>query len=108
VLPGASAAVLTWETRGEIQARGIGGGASIVKVSAGRGAKHPCAAVNRDGETLITWTEGTGWQRGGKLLWRLFDREGKPVGEIGHRDDLAAWNVGACLARPDGSFRVIY
>ena len=27
--------------------------------------KHPVLATNPSGETLLAWTEGTGWQRGG-------------------------------------------
>ena len=36
--------------------------------------KHPVLAVDANGQTLLAWTEGTGWQKGGSLAWQLFDR----------------------------------
>lgn len=40
----------------------------------GRDRKHPSLAANTAGETLLAWTDGTGWKRGGTLNWSLFNK----------------------------------
>jgi hypothetical protein len=72
-----------------------------------KGAKHPRVVANQRGETLVVWTEGTGWQRGGALAWQVFDQKGEPTGERGTRDGIPAWSYAAAFARPDGSFEIL-
>jgi hypothetical protein len=38
----------------------------------GKNRKHPAIAASAAGEVLLTWTDGTGWKRGGTLNWALF------------------------------------
>lgn len=45
--------------------------------------KHPVVLANQHGETLLAWTEGTAWQRGGTVAWQLFDSAGHAVGSKG-------------------------
>ena len=70
--------------------------------------KHPAVAVNKAGETLLVWTEGTGWQRGGALAWQMFGADGKPAGAPQRRDGVPVWGLAAAVAESDGSFTVIY
>lgn len=70
--------------------------------------KHPVVARNARGETLLAWTEGTGWKQGGSLAWQLYDRAGKPLGETGRAPGVAVWSLAAVFAAPDGNFTVIY
>jgi hypothetical protein len=71
--------------------------------------KHPVIAANARGETLLAWTEGTGWNKGGGLAWQLFGRDQKPLvqgqGRVG---DVPAWSMGAVAVRPDGGFVIVY
>lgn len=69
--------------------------------------KHPVAVGNAQGETLLAWTEGTGWQKGGAVAWQLYDKAGKPT-KKGRADGVPVWSLVASLARPDGSFVIIY
>jgi hypothetical protein len=70
--------------------------------------KHPSLAVNERGETLLVWTEGTGWNKGGSLAWQLFDPSGKPLSESGRVEGgVGAWSFGAAVAAP-GGFVVLY
>src|SRR5438128_9485861 len=39
--------------------------------------KHPAVAANRQGETILVWTEGMAWSKGGDLAWQVFDKDGK-------------------------------
>jgi len=71
-------------------------------------AKHPRIAVNARNESLLVWTEGTGWSRGGSLAWQLFDGKGNAVSPSGKAPALPAWSFAAAVARRDGTFVVFY
>ena len=66
-------------------------------------------AGNTRGETLLGWTEGTGWQKGGSLAWQLFDRSGRPMEEKGRLEGaVPVWGLATAGARPDGGFTIVY
>jgi hypothetical protein len=71
-------------------------------------AKHPVAVANPEGEILLAWTEGTGWNKGGSVAWQLYDRDGKPLSEKGRADDLPAWSLPTAFADPFGNFTIVY
>ena len=100
-----------WETGGQVFFGRVCG-ATVPKLMAapgeGKGRKHPRLAMNSRGETILLWTEGTGWQRGGSLAWQVFDRNGSPIGAKGSAPGAPTWSFGAVAARPDGSFTVLY
>jgi hypothetical protein len=70
--------------------------------------KHPSAAVGKNGEVLLAWTEGTGWQKGGSLAWQIFDANGNPAAEKGRASGVPVWGLVAAIAKPDGSFTIFY
>jgi hypothetical protein len=71
--------------------------------------KHPAVAGNARGDTLLVWTEGTGWKKGGSLAWQLFDRSGHPTAEKGRLEGaVPVWGMATAVSRPDGSFTIIY
>lgn len=73
------------------------------------GRKHPVIAANKRGETLLVWTEGMGWKKGGAVAWQLFDQSGQPIpAEGGRRDGVPVWSLVAAFARPDGGFVIVY
>lgn len=96
-----------WETGGRLFGQATDASEPTLLVS-GPGARHPSMASNSRGETLLVWTEGTGWNRGGSLGWRLFDAQGKPTVTGGKREDMPVWSYPAVATRPDGSFVVAY
>jgi hypothetical protein len=99
-----------WETAGQVHL-GIVGGAKLSRITppgVGGRRKHPFVATNRDGDILLVWTEGTGWQRGGALAWQLFDKAGKPLNERGRQDGVPVWSFAAAYANTDGNFVVAY
>ncbi len=69
--------------------------------------KHPSLAVNERGETLLVWTEGTGWNKGGALAWQLFDADGKLLSEGGQVGGVPTWSFGAAVATASG-FVIFY
>ena len=76
---------------------------------AGRtGRKHPVAVANGRGETLLVWTEGTGWARGGAVAWQVFGAGGEPTSAAGRADGVPAWSLATAFAQPNGDFVIVY
>jgi hypothetical protein len=110
---GAGEVLAAWETNGQVAYCRLdpesGRRSPPVAAPGGpQGRKHPALAVNGRGETLLAWTEGMGWNRGGSVAWRVFDAAGKPLGPTGHADGVPTWSLVAAFARPDGGFTVVY
>lgn len=70
--------------------------------------KHPVIAGNANGETILVWTEGMGWDRGGSVAWQVFDKEGRPTATKGQAKGVPAWSLVAVFTRPNGGFTIIY
>lgn len=112
LVDGERAVFAAWETKGMVQVTVVPHGTiqalPAAPVSPGNRAKHPALAVNRRGEALCVWAEGTGWQRGGNVAWRSLDDMGKPIGETTTQTGLPVWSFPAAFARDDGQFVVVY
>jgi hypothetical protein len=105
--------VAAWETMGQVYYAAIspasaGPASPVPAPGEGQGRKHPAVAVNAKGETLLAWTEGMGWKKGGVLAWQVFDRDGKPTGEKGVADGVPVWSLPTAAAAPGGGFTIIY
>ena len=71
--------------------------------------RHPAVAVNKNGEILLAWSEGTAWKKGGTLAWQVYDASGKPSGHTGRVvDGIPVWGNAAVVAQPDGRFLIIH
>jgi hypothetical protein len=105
----AGTTLAAWETGGQVFYRkALGGTQPIPAPGEAKGRKHPRMAMNQRGETLLIWTEGTGWQRGGSLAWQLFDRQGKALSEKGTMAGVPAWSFAAVTVAADGGFTILY
>ena len=71
-------------------------------------AKHPVAVGNAKGEVLLVWTEGTGWAKGGAVVWQLYNKDGHALEEKGRADGVPVWSLATAFARPNGSFVIVY
>ena len=109
---GASGWLTAWETAGKIHWRD----ATIEPdtpvpaahdIAGERSLKHPVLAVNARQETLVAWTSGTGWQRGGALAWRVNDAQGRELAR-GEKEGVPVWGSLAAIAEPDGTFVLWY
>lgn len=95
-----------WESQGKVFLSGrITAKPEPLEIAPG---KHPRLATNARGEALLAWAEGTGWQRGGAVIWQRFDAGGKPVGERGRREGLPAWSFPAVFATSEDGFTILY
>jgi len=103
-----------WETQGQVYFRRVDPKSNeasmpVAPSGARRVRKHPAVAANARGETILVWTEGTGWQKGGSLAWQVFDRQGKPIGPEGRiAGGVPVWGLATVVARPDGGFTIIH
>jgi hypothetical protein len=102
-----------WETGGQVFWTRVRdpGEQPIPPISApgdGKGRKHPRLAVNRKGEVLLVWTEGTGWQKGGGVAWQLYESTGNPVGETQRVPNIPVWSFAAVVSRPNNGFTIVY
>jgi hypothetical protein len=110
---GASGILAAWETQEQIyftsiEPRGLGDSEPTAAPGTAVRRKHPSLAQNQRRETLLVWTEGTGWNKGGSLAWQVFDPNGKPLGGVGRSKDVPTWSFGAAFAMPDGRFGIVY
>ena len=111
---GPKGVLAAWETSGQvffgrIDSAGLAVPNPIAAPGDGRDRKHPSIAANERGETLLAWTEGTGWQRGGALAWQMYDADGRPSSRPGRiPDGIPTWGLPTAVSRPDGSFLIIY
>jgi hypothetical protein len=108
-----SGVLAAWETNGQIAYARIDPQSLVasrpVSPPGGGNRKHPAVAANVNGETIIVWAEDTGWQRGGSVAWRIFDRSGRATRELGRvKDGIPTWSLPAVVALPDGSFVIIH
>jgi len=110
---GGASILATWETEGQVFFSRIDPATgkrsdAIPAPGAGKGRKHSIVTVNDKGETIFVWTEGMGWNRGGSVVWQIFDKDGKPTADKGRSDGVPTWSLVAVFARPDGGFTVVY
>ena len=108
----ATGTLAAWETDGKVyfarvDARTKKVSAPVSPVSPVK-SKHPVAVSNAQGQILLAWTEGTGWQRGGAVAWQLFDAAGKPAPGKGRADGVPVWSLVSAAPRADGSFVIFY
>ena len=73
-----------------------------------RARRHPSLAVNARGEVLLAWSEGTAWQRGGAVAWRVFDKVDRATTDAGNAAGVPVWGLVAAYARRDGNFTIVY
>jgi hypothetical protein len=98
-----------WETGGQVYFENLSqpNGVPLSAPGGGKDRKHPRIAIAPNGEMLMVWTQGTGWQRGGSLAWQVFGRNGKPVGDMRIQPGVPVWSFAAVAAKPNG-FVIFY
>ncbi len=99
----------SWETNGQVYFAPVDGPTAIPRKVVAASAepskrKHSFLAANSKGQTMLIWIEGSGWQKGGVLTWRVFDSKGNPISEVVAAGPSPTWSFGAVFARKNGSF----
>ena len=96
-----------WETNATIYTALLDGRTDPVALSKGP-ARHPALAVNSRKETLLSWSLGTAWQRGGELGWVVLDSAGKPTDKRGSAPGVPVWSYTAAFANATGDFVILH
>jgi hypothetical protein len=105
---------VAWETQGQIHFARVQPGKTAVdapKAIPGKGGnrKHPALAVNKNGDLIVVWTEGTGWSRGGDLAWQVYDKAGNATSNAGRQNGaIQVWGLPAVVAELDGRFTIFH
>ena len=110
---GADDVLTAWETQGQVYFGRIDSKSGnvaqpIPAPGVANGRKHPVLATNHSGETLLAWTEGMSWKKGGSLAWQVFDQNGRLKAEKGEAPGVPAFSLIAAYARRDGGFTIVY
>lgn len=95
-----------WEAEGKVYTALLDDRSEATAVSEDK-ARHPALAINAKGETLVTWSIGTGWQKGGQLGWQVLNAAGKPTAERGTKPGVPVWGFSAAYAEGE-RFVVMY
>jgi hypothetical protein len=87
------------------------GSSGTVRAPAGNAGsrKHPVlvASASTGAGSLMVWTEGTGWAKGGSLVWEWTDAAaGKTMRESAA--GVPVWGSVAVAAERDGTFTIVY
>jgi hypothetical protein len=102
-----------WETNGQVYFARIDPARAkrsepVAAPGESRDRKHPVVASNKQGQILLAWTEGMGWERGGSVAWQIFDKDGRPTAEKGRAAGVPVWSLISVFARSDGGFTIVY
>ena len=113
IAEGNRGALLAWETEGQVYYAGAEPSTALVSSPIappgdGKRRKHPVVASNARGETILVWTENTGWKKGGSLAWQVFDKANQPTEEKGQADGVPVWSLAAVFSNSDQGFTIIY
>lgn len=66
-------------------------------------------ASNKHGDVLLAWAEGENFNKPHHLQWQLFNKEGKPMGEVGGlKDAFQRWGMPAVISDANGDFIVLH
>jgi hypothetical protein len=110
---GPAEVLAAWETNGQVYFARIDPATGkrsepVAAPADARDRKHPVIASNKQGQILLAWTEGMGWERGGSVAWQVFDKDGRPTAEKGRAAGVPVWSLIAVFARADGGFTIVY
>ena len=69
---------------------------------------HPAVAIDASGDRLFAWIEGANRSREGAAAWELRDARGQRLASQADAGATPPLSLIAAIARPDGSFALIY
>lgn len=118
IVENAEVVITAWETDGNIFYSKIIQGVPTMSpvaipissglMGSGKNKKHPSVAINDKKEMVFAWAEGTGWAKGGDLVWQAFDSNGKPTEEKGRvSGGVPTWGLASVVSVENG-FIVIH
>ena len=101
---------VAWETQGQVFFSPVERLDNKITPSGTADARrrNPRVATSPNGTSLLVWGDAISWQAGGLFHWQQFDASGRPTGKHGTGPEIPDGSVPAVVAKPDGTFLVIY
>jgi hypothetical protein len=103
-----------WENEGQIYFRTILLPQNAVTIKTmqapGRGGnrQHPALAFNKNGDMILVWAEGTGWNRGGALAWQVYNSNFEQLDSGRRNGAIPVWGLPTVIAEPSGQFTILH
>ncbi len=97
-----------WEAQSNIFVGPLDGKSDAHKIARHARQRHPSIAVNKAGDTLVAWSENTGWKKGGRLAWQILTQKPTDTATHGGKAGMPVWSFTAAYALKNGDFEVIY
>lgn len=71
--------------------------------------KHPSMASDPNGNILLTWAEGAGWAKGGKLRWAILNKNASEIASDKGENalEIPVWSFPSAIYF-EGRFQIIY
>ena len=89
---GSKGLLKAWENDGKIYFTNQSG--KLMSIPGKGNKKHPVIAENSQGNLLIAWAEGTGWNKGGDLCFQELSSSGRPLTKIRRiQNGVKVWSV---------------
>jgi hypothetical protein len=107
LVPAGPSVTSAWVTEFQLRFGGWKAAPEAGSSGAKAGQNHPRFASNAQGESVLIWTEGAMWGKGGELVVQTFNKGGKAASQPS-RQSLPLWSYGACASLPDGRFVVMF
>ncbi len=103
--------VAAWETAQQVYSATLnpkdGTVGPVVPIPGSGSRKHPTVAVNAHGDRLLAWAEGTAWNRGGTVAWRLTGPDGQEIGSAENAGPVPVWGLVSAVALRNNSFVIV-
>jgi len=96
-----------WEANGKVKFARLDGSKTFSPAGEVK-RKHPVAVTAPDGSTLLLWTEGTGWNKGGAVSWQVIGKDGQADGPVQKREGLPVWGLATAWASAQTGWTVLY
>ncbi len=97
-----------WEAQSNIFVGPLDGESDARKIARHARQRHPSIAVNKAGDTLVSWSENTGWKKGGRLAWQILTQKPADAAPHGGKAGMPVWSFSAAVALPNGQFEILY
>jgi len=98
-----------WETKGHLYFAKLGAiPLHVQSAPSGTAQRYPSLTLGQGGSSLLTWTNGAGWQKGGSLHWQAYDKDFRPLGPAGSSGETPVWSFPTAVALSGNRYAIYF